>query len=139
MTKKPFFRLGILGLVGAIGFVDPAPAFAASSDECAIWLCLPGGFPSGCGAAKSAMRKRVKKGKSPLPSFSSCAVNSTVAGLEAKDGRAARIGNGDKWLKDTRCRNVGGRSFPRGCTGNGWYAEVFIDGVQEGETYFFTP
>ncbi len=53
---------------------------AASEDECAIWLCLPGGFPSGCGGAKSAMLKRVKKGKSPLPDFVSCAVKGDSGG-----------------------------------------------------------
>lgn len=49
---------------------------AASQDECAIWICLPGGFPSGCGAAHSAMKKRLKNFKPPLPSFSSCLVGS---------------------------------------------------------------
>ena len=48
------------------------PVYAASQDECAIWLCLPGGFPQGCGAAHSAMIKRLKKSKAPLPSFGSC-------------------------------------------------------------------
>ncbi len=48
------------------------PSYAASQDECAIWLCLPGGFPQGCGAAHSAMIKRIKKKKPPLPSFGSC-------------------------------------------------------------------
>ena len=55
-------------------YFAPSSAFAASQDECAIWICLPGGFPSGCGAAHSAMIDRVKDRKSPLPSFSSCAV-----------------------------------------------------------------
>lgn len=51
---------------------------AASDDECAIWLCLPGGFPSGCGAAHSAMMDRLSDFKSPLPSFSSCVVSPDV-------------------------------------------------------------
>lgn len=45
--------------------VMPA-AFAASGgimsdrqNECAIWLCLPGGFPGGCEAAHSAYIKRI--------------------------------------------------------------------------------
>lgn len=29
----------------------PYTANAASQAECSIWLCLPGGFPAGCGAA----------------------------------------------------------------------------------------
>ncbi len=49
-------------------------ANAASQSECAIWLCAPGGFPSGCSAAKSALKHRLRHGKSPLPAFSSCAV-----------------------------------------------------------------
>lgn len=54
----------------------PYPSKAASQDECSIWLCLPGGFPSGCGGAKSAMKNRIKKGKSPLPNFGECVVSS---------------------------------------------------------------
>lgn len=38
-----------------------APESQASNDDCAIWLCLPTGFPSGCGGAKSAFKKRIKK------------------------------------------------------------------------------
>lgn len=53
-------------------------AQAASQDECAIWLCLPGGFPSGCSSAASAMRDRLRDFKPPLPSFSSCAVSGNV-------------------------------------------------------------
>lgn len=45
---------------------------AASQDACAIWLCLPGGFPSGCEAAHSEFRKRIKKAKPPLPPLASC-------------------------------------------------------------------
>ncbi|WP_282610803.1 hypothetical protein [Pelagibius sp. Alg239-R121] len=51
------------------------PSFAASQDECAIWLCLPGGFPGGCEAAYAAFIKRINhtpKPKPPLPPFSSC-------------------------------------------------------------------
>lgn len=48
------------------------PSLASSQDECAIWLCLPGGFPNGCSAAYSAFKNRIKHGKSPLPDLSSC-------------------------------------------------------------------
>ena len=44
------------------------------SADCQIWLCLPAGFPSGCESARKAYRKRLRKGKAPLPTFSSCAV-----------------------------------------------------------------
>lgn len=45
---------------------------AASDADCAIWLCLPGGFPTGCSAARSAFEKRIEKGRPPLPDLSSC-------------------------------------------------------------------
>lgn len=57
-------------------FFDSKTLHAASQNECAIWLCLPSGFPSGCGKAKSAMRKRLRRAKSPLPGWSSCATGS---------------------------------------------------------------
>jgi hypothetical protein len=47
-------------------------ALASSQDACAIWICLPGGFPSGCGGAYSEFKKRIKKGRDPLPKLSSC-------------------------------------------------------------------
>lgn len=72
------------------------PSYAASDAECSIWLCLPTGFPSGCGEAKSAFIKRIKKHKSPLPSFSSCAIpaanlpaGTPISHMTAKQGIAA--------------------------------------------------
>lgn len=54
-------------------FVAPVSvAQTSSDDECAIWLCLPSGFGEGCGGAHSAFKKRLKKGKSPLPDWNSC-------------------------------------------------------------------
>ena len=47
-------------------------ALASSQDSCAIWICLPGGFPSGCGGAYSEFKTRIKKGRDPLPQLSSC-------------------------------------------------------------------
>lgn len=44
----------------------------SKKNKCAIWLCLPAGFAQGCGGAKSEFRKRIRKGRSPLPSWSSC-------------------------------------------------------------------
>ncbi len=70
-------------------------ALASSSDECAIWMCLPTGFPSGCDGAKSAFKHRVKRHKSPLPSFSSCLQGSSASNnsdrFTSKDGVAAYI------------------------------------------------
>ena len=62
--------------------IYPTASYAASENECAIWLCLPGGFPEGCEGARSAFERRIKKGKSPLPSFSSCAVGGSEGGYE---------------------------------------------------------
>lgn len=60
----------------------PAPAQAVSEAACSIWLCLPAGFPEGCSAAHSEFRHRLKKGKSPLPPFSSCAVGGSTGTYE---------------------------------------------------------
>lgn len=74
-----------------------SPDAKADSDaECAIWMCLPMGFPSGCGEAKSEFKKRIKKHKSPLPSFSSCLVGTpnneeNSDRFDAKSGVAALI------------------------------------------------
>lgn len=48
------------------------PVHAVSEADCAIWLCLPGGFPTGCSAAYSAFKHRIKHDKPPLPELSSC-------------------------------------------------------------------
>lgn len=58
-------------MVGCISVQIPV-AKAESEAACAIWLCLPGGFPTGCAAAYSEFKHRLKKGKSPLPSLLSC-------------------------------------------------------------------
>lgn len=69
----------------------PKVSMAASQDECAIWLCMPAGFPgSECNAPHKAMIKRIKKGQSPLPYFGSCAVESPQSGnVGTKEGYAA--------------------------------------------------
>ncbi|WP_330926803.1 hypothetical protein [Candidatus Sororendozoicomonas aggregata] len=88
------------------------------------------------------MKNRVKKFKPPLPSFSSCAIDGSSSGMLSKDGRAAEIHHGQSWVKGTTCQRVGGdnrRYRPSGCTGSGYYAEVYSDGKQMGETYYFMP
>ena len=52
--------------------ISSKPALCASQAECSIWLCLPGGFPQGCGAAHGAMVQRIKNRKPPLPDFGAC-------------------------------------------------------------------
>lgn len=62
-----------IGLTLIVACLTQAPLAKAESEaSCAIWLCLPGGFPTGCAAAYSEFKHRIKKGKSPLPSLSSC-------------------------------------------------------------------
>lgn len=59
---------------------------AESEDECAIWLCLPAGFPAGCEKAYSAMIKRITRWKPlpPLPAFAACAISNPDAKDEEK-------------------------------------------------------
>lgn len=66
---------------------------ASSEDECAIWLCAPAGFPSPeCNAAHSIFNKKIKKGKNPFPSLSSCTEDGqNPDGIVGKTGYAAYI------------------------------------------------
>lgn len=91
---KVFQRLMLsIAILGTVAFTTPT--YAASDADCSIWLCLPMGFPSGCGDAKSAFKKRIKKFKPPLPSLSSCLVSSDVESpqgeITSTDGFAALI------------------------------------------------
>ncbi len=72
------YRLVLLALCSVVAM--PAPVKAESQDACAIWLCLPGGFPTGCGGAYSEFKHRIKKGKPPLPPLSSCTVDGKTDG-----------------------------------------------------------
>lgn len=67
-------------LVFVLTVLFPAKNYAASQESCAIWLCLPGGFPSGCAGAYAEFKHRLKKGKPPLPSLSSCSVDGKTTG-----------------------------------------------------------
>lgn len=70
--------------------IASAVAQAASQDECAIWLCLPQGFPgSECSGPESAMWDRIEDDESPLPEFSECAVE--AEGMSYQEGYAAYI------------------------------------------------
>nr|AGH89318.1 conserved hypothetical protein similar to pRA3.33 [uncultured bacterium] len=151
----------LMALFGVTTSMVSPSAQAASEDECAIWLCLPGGFPSGCGGAKSAMLKRVKKGKSPLPDFVSCAVKSGGSSMTYDYNYAAAIqerrvckrytGNQNNsrcvewetvpahYQKGKVCaiNNQTGSRNPRGCTSTYRYVDVFVDGALTGDTYFW--
>lgn len=80
MRRFFIMALAALGLAAA----QPLPAQAASQAECAIWLCMPGGFPSGCGAAYSAFRHRVKHRMSPLPPLASCTTGPDGIGTDGR-------------------------------------------------------
>ena len=88
--KPKFFMAAIIAV-----FLMPSPPTYANDADCAIWLCLPTGFPSGCEEAKDAFKDRIKNFKSPLPALSSCLVNTGVKNTTSKvsstDGYAALI------------------------------------------------
>lgn len=154
--KKILFTMSILTVFSVFGI----EVQAVSQNECAIWLCLPGGFPSGCGAAHSAMMSRIRDGKSPLPNFSSCAVNppkGSGSHMTATFGPAAYVPQRtfcDDYSENQGCRSwtttpeyyVRGRtcsnssengSNPPGCTRTRRYVEVFIEQTTAGEPYYW--
>ncbi|MDW1542427.1 conjugal transfer protein TraL [Vibrio sp. YT-17] len=162
-AKKQAGKLLVgLGLF-TVALTFNAPAQAASQDECAIWLCLPTGFPSGCGDAKKALKKRIKKFKPPLPSFTSCAVNppsGSGSHMSSKHGYAAFVPAHrvctrwrsrrdhdecvswdhvpDQYIQGTRCyRDRDGYRNPKGCTRTERFAEVYIENELAGPTYYW--
>jgi len=61
MLFASMFSAGVFMAAGVMS------AQAQSYDmDCKVILCLAGGFPSGCGDAKSYMFKRLRKGKAPF-------------------------------------------------------------------------
>jgi hypothetical protein len=128
-------------------------SYAASESECAIWLCLPSGFSTGCSSAKSAFKKRIKKGKSPLPSLGACLVGNKNDNFDYRYNTAAAISEhevcdryesiGDReecveWRtipahikKNARCKE---RKYCQ----NLRYIDIFINGQQTGETYYWS-
>tara|TARA_R110001599_G_scaffold69022_1_gene194414 strand:- start:246 stop:725 length:480 start_codon:yes stop_codon:yes gene_type:complete len=101
----------IAALITALIIGNSPKAQAASEDECAIWICLPGGFPAGCGAAHSAMLKRLKDRKAPLPAFGSCAANAPATTYD--------WGTEVEWICPTgfNLAGTGGRDDERYCVG----------------------
>ncbi len=156
------FRKFILGVLLVV-FLAPQ-VHAGSDDECAIWICLPAGFgPSECHSAYKAMVNRIKDFKPPLPDFFSCAVKSDDSSTMSYDySYAAYVPAGkrcaewfdageqtsteclryeswsDHYVKGTQCVNRKEEDpYPPGCTGTTRYIDVFIDGEQAGETYYW--
>lgn len=161
MKAKRSLRVLVVGLFALVGGLSAPAAFAASQDECAIWICLPGGFPSGCGAAHSAMMDRIKDRKSPLPSFSSCAVEEEGDNMTYTQGVAAyvperrvcsRWGGKDSdfciggwvtkpahYVRGTSCRRYDdhGPRHPEGCSSTKRYIDVRGNGVMYGDSYYW--
>jgi hypothetical protein len=141
--------------------LSPLSAYSASQAECAIWICMPGGFPAGCGAAYSAMISRVKKRKPPLPAFSGCAVNpppGSGSHMTFDYGPAAEIAphqicthwdNSDNayclgwktvprhYIKKTICQQSDNGSQPPNCVATRMYGDVFIEGTPAGPTFYW--
>lgn len=77
--KKVIVSVGIsFGLMLGLN----TPAYSYDQVACGTWLCLPAGFAGGegagslggvtCSDVKSRFSKMLRKGKNPLPSWSSC-------------------------------------------------------------------
>jgi hypothetical protein len=153
-------------LFACLGLLGLDMANAASQDECAEWICLPGGFPSGCGGAHSAMQNRIARHETVLPDFDECAANPPTRGgshMSYSMGIAAYIptrtvcpNNDDNqwWLLGAgqqQCRTVqahyvdgtscwiddSGNGTPDGCTATRQSVKVFTDGNQVGTTYYW--
>ncbi len=156
----------VIGITAAMLFsVTGNMASAASQNECAIWICLPGGFPSGCGAAHSAMKNRIKHKKPPLPGFGECAVSpprGSGSHMSFDWGIAAYIpsrfecvrwdgyggDNGEscaqyntvpeRYVRGRYCNHGGdGNENPRFCTKTVRWSEVFIEDKLAGPTYYW--
>ena len=71
MIKK--LLAGFIALLLGFFIITPVKtARPADQLDCGIWICLPGGFPAGCEPYYKRFISRIKKGKKPLVSLSSC-------------------------------------------------------------------
>lgn len=103
MQVQNFKKLGFyLFLSCSVSAFCSSATLAASSgiasnwtNECSIWLCLPGSFPGGCEAAHAAYIKRLTEkfgGKHPkrkwtsLPAFSECDDDGQTKGIQDLNG-----------------------------------------------------
>ena len=145
----------------------PTAQAAPSGDECAIWMCLPTGFITGCSGARKAFLKRIKKFKPPLPDFTSCLIGSPTGQAGADTftsdyGIAAYLpprrictryeqGFNDRqrcldwreepeqYIKNRPCQynNKEGYSEPKHCTKTVRYTEVYRNGVLFGQPHYY--
>ncbi len=110
----------------------PAAAKAESQDACAIWLCLPGGFPSGCSGAHSEFKHRIKKGKPPLPPLANCTVDGKTDGRyemgreiweACKDGYVLRESSQSGGREEAKCYEK--NCAPEGYRSSRYYCESY--------------
>lgn len=88
--------------------VQPKTSMSTHEAKCAIWLCLPAGFGQGCGQPYREFKKALKKGRNPLPSWSSCRDPRTpaaVAPYSMNYGYFTYINNGNGRVIERRGRN----------------------------------
>ncbi len=151
-------------VIGTISLLSQN-AYAASEEECAIWICAPGGFaPSECSPPHRAMLDRVKDGKSPLPPLSDCMLEGrgTPSNVKGASGVAAYIPRAyqcasyvDVYNEPTcarydtlPARHVRGQpcihhsdergAEPWGCTRTDYYVSILVDGEPMGPIYYFS-
>ncbi|MEM8183582.1 hypothetical protein Q4R69_17790 [Morganella morganii subsp. sibonii] len=120
---KKIIAVACAGIFGLLSGLPDNQAYAASQDECAIWLCLPAGFGTGCGAAHSAFKNRLKKGKSPLPSWNSCSVGESAEPYSYRKTYRTYTNYGNGKIKENRGSN---------CPANGYiyWNDYKYDGVE---------
>jgi hypothetical protein len=101
MKYRQFLLLILLGMS-----LNATPTYAASDDECAIWICLPAGFvTSHCSAPRKEFLKRIKKLKPPLPPFHQCIKGgSTQVGGSVMTFRQGKA----YWVPPETCSNPWG-------------------------------
>lgn len=134
-NKKIEISLKVLMIVISLALI-PAPTLAASQDECSIWLCMPQGFaPSACKKARKALVKRIFKGKSPLPSLSSC-MSGGNSGSESQtisyeQNYVVKTKDGN-WQNTRYCMK---RFLRLGVCHRS--LTLYNDGIQQGESYIF--
>lgn len=140
----------------------PAKSYAVSEAECAIWLCLPGGFPESCEPAYSAFKSRIRSGKPPLPPISACGSAGSTSNYKTgyepfepcKSGYR-QIGSGMNGTRDSepaRCQEIdctsGGRwvnprlnspvcdTYPAVRKPKPWFIQLWMDGDYIGKFYY---
>jgi len=132
----------LIKLLFVLFLLVPTLSFAkdSSTAACAIWICLPTGFPSGCGDARSEFKDRIKRGKSPLVSLSSCGDDETEASIknervlwvEPETCEYRYYGNctprDGYWEVNGTCKDLNGCISRR-------QTSIFISGEQVGDTF----